>query len=108
MKITLELIHTSLRTQEELILTKVEIQRVKQLCKFFNIEEPKMKRALYQVRMPELRSTNGIQRLVFKNNKFFFVGETNTLISGHVDLFELDQIPFRLRQFAEVRMYVNG
>ena len=106
MKITLELIYTTLRTQEELILTKVEIQRVKQLCKFFNIEEPKMKRALYQVRLPELISANGVQRLVRKKNKFFFVGEDNTLLSGHTDLFELDQIPHRLRQFAEVRDYI--
>lgn len=48
-KITLELIHTALRTQE-LILTDIEIQRVKQLCKFFNIKEPKMKRVVYLVK----------------------------------------------------------
>lgn len=107
MKITLELIQTFVNTNEELVLTKDEIKRIKQLCTFFGIKEPRMKRALYQVRLPELMSTNGVQRLVHKKDKFFFIGETNSLISGHTDLFELEQIPYRLRQFAEVRCYVN-
>ena len=66
-----------------------------------------MKRALYHVRLPELTSTNGVQTLVCKAGKFFFVGEDNNMISGHTDLFELDQIPYRLQQFEEVRTYVN-
>ena len=107
MEINLELIHIAVNSNKELILTKDEVKRVKQLCKFFRIKEPRMKSPLYQVKLPELSSTNGVQKLVLKKGKFFFVGELNTLISGHVDLFELDQIPRRLRQFAEVRNYVN-
>jgi hypothetical protein len=106
MKITLEIIQNFVDNNEEWVLTKDEIKRVKKLCEYFGIKEPRMKIALYKVRLPELISANGVQRLVRKKNKFFFVGEDNTLLSGHTDLFELDQIPNRLRQFAEVRDYI--
>ena len=98
MEITLSNIQEALTNNTLLLLSRDEIGRMHQLCTFFNIRIPRFKLKLYKVRLPELKSCNGVQILVRDKGNFFFVGENHP--KNFESEFELEEIPEKLRIYA--------